>query len=70
MIQIYINNLEEFLHVTNVSSVENSFDAIQYAAHKLVPSSRHMGFQELVVLLKKTEEYNLNGHNAEDARTW
>jgi signal transduction histidine kinase/CheY-like chemotaxis protein/HPt (histidine-containing phosphotransfer) domain-containing protein len=67
MIQIYINNLEEFLHVTNVSSVENSFDAIQYAAHKLVPSSRHMGFQELVVLLKKTEDYKLNGHNAEDA---
>jgi CheY-like chemotaxis protein len=67
MVQIYIRNLEEFLNVTDVPSVVKSFETIQYAAHKLVPSSRHMGFHELAVLLKKTEEYKLNGQNADDA---
>lgn len=68
MVQIYIRNLEEFLNVTDVPSITKSFETIQYAAHKLVPSSRHMGFHELAVLLKKTEEYTLNGQNAEDAQ--
>ncbi|MBR9999421.1 MAG: response regulator, partial [Cyclobacteriaceae bacterium] len=67
MIRIYINNLDEFLDVSGRASIEKSFDTIQYAAHKLIPSSRHMGFKDLVVLLKTAEEFDLNRHNAEEA---
>jgi signal transduction histidine kinase/CheY-like chemotaxis protein len=69
MIHIYINNLNEFLNTTAANTVEESFDKVQYAAHKLIPSSRHMGFDELVILLKKTEEYKLNDVNLEEARS-
>jgi len=68
MVQIYLNNLNEFLDTISVATVEDSFERIQYAAHKLIPSSRHMGFVELVKLLKKTEEYKLKEDNMNDAR--
>ncbi len=68
MIQIYLNNLNEFLEITTINTVENSFDKVQYAAHKLIPSSRHMGFDELVSLLKKTEEYILSKQNLKEAK--
>jgi CheY-like chemotaxis protein len=68
MVQIYLNNLTEFLKITGENTVENSFDKIQYAAHKLIPSSRHMGFDDLVILLKKTEVYELKNQNMEEAK--
>jgi hypothetical protein len=68
MIQIYVNNLNEFLEIIASATVEESFSRIQYAAHKLIPSSRHMGFDELVKLLKRTEEYKLNARNIQDAQ--
>lgn len=68
MIQIYMNNLKEFLEITAANTVEGSFDKVQYAAHKLIPSTRHMGFDELVSLLKMTEEYKLDKHNLEEAK--
>jgi HPt (histidine-containing phosphotransfer) domain-containing protein len=68
MVQIYLNNLNEFLDITAANTVEKSFDKVQYAAHKLIPSSRHMGFDELVILLKKTEEYILRGNNLDEAK--
>lgn len=68
MVQIYLNNLNEFLDITAANTVEKSFEKVQYAAHKLIPSSRHMGFDELVILLKKTEEYTLRDNNLEEAK--
>jgi len=67
MIIIYLKNLEEFLSVVNSSSEDQNFENIQYAAHKLIPSTRHMGITELVNLLKKVEEFSLSKQNKKEA---
>ncbi len=67
MILIYQQNLDEAIIQFEENSLPEGVKQIQYAAHKLIPSSRHMGLNELVSMLKEMESCSLSDDNLSEA---
>jgi CheY-like chemotaxis protein len=69
MLSIYLDNLDESIQIFEKNNFPDQIKKIQYAAHKLIPSSRHMGMEELVNKLKKLERYEPDEGNTPEGKT-
>lgn len=66
MTGMYIKNLEDAIQQIKKSDEINNLEHIQYTAHKLIPSTRHMGFDRTVILFKSIEEMDTEKLNQEE----
>lgn len=55
MIALYANNLKQMVNTLNESFQSNNYDQIKLSAHKMLPSTRHMGLDKLVNNLQTLE---------------
>ena len=60
MTEIYMKNLTSTIHQFE-GDISSDLDNIRKAAHKVIPSSRHMGFNQLAEQLKQLELNIING---------
>ena len=68
LLNIYYENLSSSMEIIHNCNIENDFEKIRYQAHKLTPSSRHMGYKDLVTVLKKIDELELTPQNKQEAK--
>lgn len=67
LMNIYYDSISDALSLIKNYPVERDYDKIRYQAHKLIPSTRHMGYSGLADTLKKIEEFKLMPQNINEA---
>ncbi len=64
---LYFDSLSNTLQEIKNCTAERDFDKVKYHAHKIIPSTRHMGFTELESILKRIEAFKLMPQNVFEA---
>lgn len=64
MIHIYIKNLDNAIKELESNNAADEFEKVKYTAHKILPSTRHMGFNDLAGKLKALEDLEIKNNKA------